>query len=30
MTVLVVYRKNGQKISEEDIRVSLNRDEQNR
>ena len=30
MTMLVVYRKNGQAVSARDIRVSLNRDEQGR
>ena len=30
MTMLVVYRKNGQTVSAKDIRVSLNRDEQSR
>ena len=30
MTMLVVYRKNGQTVSARDIRVSLNRDEQGR
>ena len=30
MTMLVVYRKNGQAVSARDIRVSLNRDEQSR
>ena len=30
MTMLVVYRKNGRKVSARDIRVSLNRDEQSR
>ena len=28
MTMLVVYHKNGQKVSAKDIRISLNRDEQ--
>ena len=30
MTMLVVYRKNGRKVTARDIRVSLTRDEQDR